>query len=544
MKFPPPLLVAAIVEALSSHEEYASVTFVVPGEAETFCVAAARSSDIEGKDITIFSDDSDVLVYQLHRQTRVAPFRDLQVLEDESQSLLSGFCHYPWKLANKHDSEFESLTEAAFFMSLDPFCLLNDAFKKATALQQSQDEEQYHRLILFKQEYAAQNEFRVWNLIYPARELCRLLGRRDARVSELLHQTTHSGYKPSAGVDLEIFLPYLLEDASRTTAWEIGRDLRVVAYSTLLGFANKMNENLRIVEHTRSGSPAGVTATSLLLMPRAASLEGIRDLHGLLQHSYNRFSKLTSRSLSSFSSSASSSSQVNTWHFVILHLFIQDLSDSQKPLPDVSDLLHILSGIKTSTATSSFGKSSRKQQDAYRTQWWKRFHFAAQYEAMYYSLRILHQLLRASVYPAHITKADAAPPRSFITTQENQAVMRLLSVLDTLPSIIDFSSPPIDATVNGDNATSRERWKECLAGLISEFQDQESPLQSYHAKTIERKSPKPAPTTNRQTNPRLATIEPGARVKSKVQPLTKAKQTTPNSKNPYDLLMESPQERW
>jgi hypothetical protein len=163
---------------------------------------------------------------------------------------------------------------------------------------------------------------------------------------------------------------------------------------------------------------------------------------------------------------------------------------------------------------------------------------------MYYSLRILHQLLRASVYPAHITKADAAPPRSFITTQDNQAVMRLLSVLDTLPSIIDFSSPPIDATVNGDNATSRERWKECLAGLISEFQDQGSPLQSYHAKTIERQSPKPAPTTNRQTNPRLATIEPGARVKSKVQPLTKAKQTTPKSKNPYDLLMESPQEGW
>jgi hypothetical protein len=546
MKFPAPLLVSAIVESLSSHEEYSSVTFVVPGEAETFCVAAARSSDIEGQDITIFSDDSDVLVYQLHKLTRVAPFRDLQVSGNESQSLLSGLCHYPWKLAQSHDIAFESLTEAAFFMSLDPFCLLNDAFKKATSLQRSQDEEQYHRLMIFKQEYAAQTEFREWNFIYPDKEVCRSLCRKDARISELIHQTTHKGYKPGTGVDLEIFLPYLLEDASRTTAWEIGRDLRIVAYSALLGFANKMNGNLRIVEHTRSGSPAGVTATNLLLMPQAASLEGIRDLHGLLEHSFNRFSKLTSRSLSSFSSSALSSSQVNTWHFVMLHLFIQDLSDSQRSLPDVSDLLYILSGIKTSTATSMFERLSRKQQDAYRIQWWRRFHFAAQYEAMYYSLRILHQLLRASVYPAHITKADAAPPRSFITTQDNQAVMRLLSVLDTLPSIIDFSSPPTHAAINGDNTTTREQWEECLIELISEFQNQKYPLQSYHAKAMERKLPKPlldprtlAPATNQRRQTPTGASGQSRKNKNKAQPPTNSNKTSAESKNPYDLLKDS-----
>jgi hypothetical protein len=467
MRYAPPFLVSAIVEALLSHDEYKSVTFIVPGEAEAFCIAAAKSLTIGQGTVSIFSNDSDLLVYRLSEQSLVVPLRDIEVHENSGRRSLSGTSFSSAKLAAQFGPEHDSLVEPAFFIKIDQNRSLTDGFKEAAKLRISKDKELLKQLTSFKQEYDVRNESREWANIQSNPSLCQNLCSADARISELIYQVTHKRYKPSAGLSLDMFFPSLLEDGSRKTAWEAGQDIRVAAYSTLLAFTNRKDENVRLIEHNRSGSPAGIVATEILLHSRSETLNKIGELRDELESRFHCCHQLTISLLNS-------SSRVNTWHLVILQFLIDDLSAAQKNLPDASDFLAVLAGPETLSIELIPETLSYKQREAHRAQWWKRFHLAAQYQAMYYSFRILQHLLRASLRP--VTAAEAAVTLSFssdVTEQDQQTAERLSSLLETLPNILDFSTSPVNSAESKEIKPTKGKWEKCLNIVITGLQGQQ-----------------------------------------------------------------------
>lgn len=80
---PPPFLVFAVVEALRE-SEYASRTFVVRGEADEFCAAAALDISMQGDSpqLTIFTNDSDLIIYGLRDRVRVVQINEMSYEED------------------------------------------------------------------------------------------------------------------------------------------------------------------------------------------------------------------------------------------------------------------------------------------------------------------------------------------------------------------------------------------------------------------------------------------------------------------------------
>lgn len=92
---PPPFLVFAVVEALRE-SAYAGRTFVVDGEADEFCAAKAfdvsqRTSDAQ---ISIFSNDSDLVIYGLSDRVRVVQINEMSHAQNDDKPVLQSleFC--------------------------------------------------------------------------------------------------------------------------------------------------------------------------------------------------------------------------------------------------------------------------------------------------------------------------------------------------------------------------------------------------------------------------------------------------------------------
>lgn len=93
---PPPFLVFAAIDALRQ-SKYASRTYVVDGEADEFCAAhALEISPASDSSLatTIFTNDSDLIVYGLGDSTRIVQINDMSYGKDEHQDVLHGleFC--------------------------------------------------------------------------------------------------------------------------------------------------------------------------------------------------------------------------------------------------------------------------------------------------------------------------------------------------------------------------------------------------------------------------------------------------------------------
>jgi hypothetical protein len=535
MKSSPPFLVPAIVEALLSQEDFKSVTFVVPGEAEAFCIAAAKSLSIGRRTIAIFSDDSDLLVYHLSELCLIVPLRDVEIQEDSGPRSLSGSCFSPAKIAAQFASEHDTLLEAAFFIKLDHYRSVIDAFREAEKLRISKNEGLLKQLASFKQEYDVRNESHEWKAMQSNQSPYKSPCNGDARVSELIHQVSHNRYKPSAGSGLDVFLPFLLEDGSRRTAWDVSRDIRVAAYSSFLAFVDKRDECVRILEHTRSGSPSGIVATEILLYPRTDALKDIGEFHDKLQSRFKRCHKLTIYTLSS-------SSRVNTWHLVILQYLIDELSVAQKDLPSASDLLYILSEMTASPNAPNPATQSNKQREAYRTLWWKRFHLAAQHQAIYYSFRILQQLLKASLrLVANAKPATTTSPHLDLAGQSQRRAERLSSLLETLPSILGFSTSPIASSASKGMKPSKAEWERCLSELLSGFQGQQHDLQDQPdlvSRNVPRALNKAFEEEIKGSTPLVSAIGQGKQGSKRTNRRMSTNKTNKSaaSKNPYDAL--------
>nr|POF04032.1 hypothetical protein CFP56_21788 [Quercus suber] len=394
-----PFLVPAIVEGLLS-STYAGITYIVPGEADAFCVAAARKACQAGpdKDVVIFSNDSDLLIYNTGPRSRIVKFSGLGVTDsDLSTEKLMGTEFWPTKIAAAFGKE--DLVEVAYHMSRDNSVAVNwvlQLMKEGDYVTDRDFEE-------FQQAYQIHGETIDLDRLQSDVEARLSLVNLDARVSELVHQVKLWSLESVSG-SINVFLPFLLEDPSRKTAWCIGRRTRLAAYNFLEWAYNPSVTVL--YEYKRSGTKISAQVITQAEIGRDAVELWLSNLMPLIQDP-------------ELSIDGADFDETQRWKFTIIQLTLLDMAHEEMPLPSLQDVM-----------TTLQGQSTRE---------WSLFHISAQYQAAYYSLRMLIQIWR------HIENDDTSRLRMW--RKQNAKMSVELQKFENFPSISEFFEPSAGSTM-------------------------------------------------------------------------------------------------
>lgn len=232
-----PFLVPAALDSLRD-SQYANLVEIVPGEADPYCAAAARTSDG-----ILLTSDSDLLVYDLGSKGAVAFFNQVELqLCDEMRELycLSARLAQPYEIARRLD--INDLYRLAFELKADSYITVQEA------VQRSQKELDPVRRIMFQDFKGEYEDFQVQTSMLQSTETdispssIQLL---DPRVSELVLQ-----FREAPKSTVNVYLPFLIEDPSRATAWSVSAKLRSFAYS-LIASVNSQVKVRDVLEYSR-----------------------------------------------------------------------------------------------------------------------------------------------------------------------------------------------------------------------------------------------------------------------------------------------------
>lgn len=404
---PPPFLVPAVIDALKASPNYRHLVKLVPGEADGFC---ARHIQLSAG--LVLTSDSDLLIYDLGQDGGVVFFSDIDV-DIERQKLISpqyrptNLCR---RLFLKPDT---GLTYLAFEISKDPYLTFEQAIersKRGEAVSVSHDDyTEFMRQYLFP-EVAQDLET----------DLALTL---DPRVSEItLRSLRAPGTATPARDDysdtdsvLEMYLPFLLDCPSRTSAWEASKPVRQLAYATLQiirGGVIPMVSEMRRLQSMSSGvrvdipSPPDIDETAVSLIALLSRIE------------------------------ASVSKPEVIWAVLSIYYDIVMTVDRARGYPLSLELLM---------------QDARRRLDICS---WDFIHVLAQAQATYYSLRMLRQILQFTS-----RHTGTLPP----------TLSELANFLSRVPPLPEFPNP-------GDFADTLRLVREggglaCLLTLCSGFED-------------------------------------------------------------------------
>ena len=238
-----PFLVASVIETLA-HSRYASVIDVVPGEADLFCVAAARAS---GRYALVLTSDSDLLIPNLGANKAVAFLDQLRFSIDRKDWQSSKHCKIiRMRIFNANNIALRlglnDLMRLAYAIKLDFHAGLSTAIQRANMpLKESS------RFDEFMSEYALDNQVNRTGFDRPWVE--RQPDALDPRVSEFFLQMTGGATE----TNINMYLPVLIEDPGRSSAWANSREIRLLAYSCLRAFHHSAKRTKSIFEFSRRG---------------------------------------------------------------------------------------------------------------------------------------------------------------------------------------------------------------------------------------------------------------------------------------------------
>jgi hypothetical protein len=229
-----PLLAPGLREALST-SDYASVTRVVPGEADDYCALCAN----EAPRSVIFSNDTDLILYDYPTDGRVIFFRDVELWPEPQ---FQGYSTAKIRQA----LHVTSLVPLAYCITQDRWKSFGDLVKDARKLDTTltpylEFSKRYTRTPLESQ------TSKDTGIILAQQAL-------DVRISEFVHQAVAGGgpwstiqrfWYGSASLAPKIYLPFLVEDPNSVSAWNIGDGIRLLAYSLLASDGATVHEYKR-----------------------------------------------------------------------------------------------------------------------------------------------------------------------------------------------------------------------------------------------------------------------------------------------------------
>ncbi|KAK4998458.1 hypothetical protein LTR66_002323 [Elasticomyces elasticus] len=352
-----PFLVPVVIETLLN-SRFATITRVEPGEADAYCAQHAKANGG-----TIFTSDSDLLVHDLGASGKVILFRDLEAVHIAGKgTALAASQYHPAAIAAR--LQLPDLVKAAFRLKEDPHRSLNACVKLAKTAAAMHAE-----YADFATEYGAT---RVCPRLtddptgHPTADLSKALARLDPRISEyvrrqarLLPRPVGPPPPPSPSTQTnqiqDMYLPFLLDDPGKTSAWRCGSPIRGLAYSVLNASSQSPGS---VHEFERKGTRISFTPMDLLdrehtQTTACALLDRLRDC----------------------SSGSRALAAVQRWRLCSVRLLCRQLVEEDRDVPSRAELVSLLSNTISTTYT------------------WEMVHLDAQVQAVLYSLRMLHQIL-------------------------------------------------------------------------------------------------------------------------------------------------------
>ena len=237
-----PFLVASVIETILE-SKYAAVTDVVPGEADTFCAVAARKA---GRGALILTNDSDLLIHDTGPDGSIAFLTQVEISTEDGDTKHSKTCDTirvncfrSLEIAQRLD--LENCKRLAFEIKCNPSTTLQAAIQctkrpplDASALEEFLSEFDPELSVL---DGSQQDRGLDWD-----RQIYRYL---DPRVSELVLQLINqTSIQP-----INIYLPSLIEDPDRASAWSSTAEDRAFTYSCLQHYSKARHDSTKSSNH-------------------------------------------------------------------------------------------------------------------------------------------------------------------------------------------------------------------------------------------------------------------------------------------------------
>ena len=263
-----PFLVPAVLDSLTD-SKYAAITQVVPGEADSFCAAAARASGG-----IVLTSDSDLLVHDLGPAGAVVFFDHLELLQNgEKYYQMSARIAQPSKIAQSLN--LQNLCQFAFELKENSSLTLHEVQRRSQTSMQMDRARDFEN---FGKEYEKVSTDHASNSPFSIELL-------DPRVSEMILQCR---MRLQGG--LHMYMPFLIEDPSRSSAWNISTTLRTLAYSIMAHYGGIPNQQQSILEHSRRDTR--IVPVEIQLVDYTSVLRDAESLNTQLGVLWNRYSSL------------------------------------------------------------------------------------------------------------------------------------------------------------------------------------------------------------------------------------------------------------
>ncbi|KAK8254042.1 XPG domain containing-domain-containing protein [Phyllosticta capitalensis] len=433
-----PFLVPAVIDYLND-SCFSERVFVVPAEADIFCADLVRSLS-QSSPCWLISNDSDLLIHDLGASGSVLRFPDISVSTLPGRSSLKGYAYCPSEVAKTLG--LRALPPFGFALQQDPHRSLQQCVKFAKELDESDSLycEFLNEFEPLSSSYEAQlRAAKQLATADPSNALVTLtsyLRKLDPRISELIHQighplTTASPPSNSSQKEYHMYLPFLIEDSSRASAWRISAPLRRLFYMTLGRF---FPPHSCIHEFARRGNR--ILGDAVGFHDSGSELcQSFRELHS------NMVALRTS--IGDEASLAASPSLF--WQLFAVAYFCNELAEAgeQQQLPTHSQVQRLLTGPPDAGQVGAPVP-------------WDAVHRAAQVQGVLYSLRMLRQVLEV------VTAAMQAYPeaQSALDASTNGAIAEVAALLSGMPS----ASLLFDE-INTDEATAAATAATPISGL-------------------------------------------------------------------------------
>ena len=466
----PPFLVSAIAEGLlrDRNSKHADITYFVPGEADGFCAALAREHvRIEGHGRPlVLTSDSDLLVHDLAGDNSSIGSSSGSSNDAVQTAVVMFFRSISFNKSN--DKGVTALKGIQFNPSEISSCLVGPIIKIAFAVSQRPGSSLQENINYARSVCDHSTAFRTFAEPYTAtRPLLSTKGFRykpicgssvealdfegfvvDARVSELFCQNllleqNHPQSKVTTQESdntLKMYLPSLYEDPQRSSAWDCGESIRVVAYSIIGGRNHKSNQ---VIEHCRRGARIVEKAIEGLNIDQIIS--SLQEIAQNLREWRESFTVLND------------SFRLRLYGvFAVCKFLLQN----ERPMPSEEEIQSIFRG-------HFLDKS------------WEFLHLSAQVQASLYSLRLLRQVLEIWL---HLSKASETDNQIQFPVNVMKDAAKELKSLPTIENVFSLNTDH-----NEDNwCNVKNEFYEmlgCKEALVKEIPNTKSRIISQSSET-------------------------------------------------------------
>ena len=417
---PATFVVPAVLEALGT-SKYAAITTVVPGEAEVYCATAARE---DGG--IILSNDSDLFVHDFGNgafvyldsvELRTSESKD-QIRDVKCCKILILEVFRPPDIAQRLG--IKNLQELAFQFVRRHSHTLSEAIK---ATKDPRDREEELAYVKFLQEYDTEPSVSE-NQQFSPQALARLHNQArflDPRTSELICQIESKNSQ-----DAQVYLLFLIEDPTRSSAWSFSSYQRSFIYSVCTLYLKNATDYPRttITECRRRGQDFVMHPIHLLTYPETIA-----------------FAITLQTRLQIFTKAFPSIPTTLVWRtYALFSIYLWHLNASKSP-PSRTLLQRALTANYTPHPT------------------WEDIHLSAQIEAVLHSLRMIQQILQ------YISSAMEIPlPRE---------LLELAASLQHLPVLASLMPSPFELSKMTDEVDVENVMERLALLLQDEVRDEE-----------------------------------------------------------------------